>query len=401
MNLSRRRFFFLGSLALPPLAAAKSAPDRPNLLLILADGLPAMALKCYGGADFHTPNIDQLSESGVFLREHFSASPSAGPGRASLLTGRTPMQLGGGESIPSDEFSLARILGAAGYACLAADMGSSDSVTAQTLKFIDDQTSGHPFFLTAGFTDLTPPYDGVAQKYRDLYAKTVFEPFYPIAPPSPAARAGKEMLADPIASLRKAAAAVSALDDRVGAIVAHLRQRQLLDNTVVVFTATCGALFGKHGLWGAGDSSSPVNMFEESVRTPLIFRWPLKLPPQTSRPESIGSCDFLPTICDLTGAALPAKNLPGRSYLPLLLGKPLPAKKPWPKAVFSRLGDTDMCRDSLFKLILRDDGKEPGEFYDLQSDPKEATNGYEDGQFASIRPQLQAEIAKWKKQYSA
>src|ERR1035441_6311192 len=63
MILSRRHFFF-GSLALPSLAAAKSAGDRPNVLLILVDGLPAWMLGCYGGKDVRTPNIDQLSGAG-------------------------------------------------------------------------------------------------------------------------------------------------------------------------------------------------------------------------------------------------------------------------------------------------------------------------------------------------
>ena len=398
MPLSRRHFFF-GSLALAPLAAAKTA-DRPNVLLILVDGLPSGVLGCYGGKEVRTPNIDLIAESGVRLRAHFAASPSAGPGRASLLTGRTPMQLGGGESIPSNEISLARILGNLGYAVLAADTGTSGDVLTQTLKFMDEQSSGRPFFLTAGFSDLVPPYNGVEQKYRDLYSKTVFESSFPTDPPAAGARAGREMLGDLIGSLRKAAAAITALDDRIGAIMARLRQRQMIDGTLVVFTSTCGSLFGRHGLWGSGDSSMPANMYEEAVQTPMILRWPLRLPPATSRPESISALDFVPTLCELTSATLPNRNLCGRSYLALIAGKPLPPKQPWPKAVFSHLQDTDMCRDSLYKLVVRDGGKGPGEFYDLQADPREAANGYADEQYASLRPQLAGEIAKWKQRYS-
>jgi arylsulfatase A-like enzyme len=400
MILSRRHFFF-GSLALAPLAAAKSTGDRPNVLLILVDGLPAWILSCYGGKDVQTPSIDQLAASGVRFRNHFAASPSAGPGRASLLTGRTALQLGGGESIPSDEVSLARILGGLGYACLAADTGASDAVVAQTVKFIDEQTAGRPFFLTAGFTDLVPPYDGVAQKYRDLYAKTPFDSCFPSQPPAASARGGREMLPDLLGSLRKVAAAITALDDRVGSLIARLKQRQLMDDTLIVFTSTSGSLYGRHGLWGSGEASAPVNMYEETVLTPMILRWPVRLPPQTSRPESVSACDFVPTLCELTGAALPSRNLSGRSYLALAMGKPLPPKQPWHNAVFSHLQDTDMVRDSLYKLVLRDGGKGPNEFYDLLTDPREGTNGYGDGQYASIRPSLAAEIAKWKQRFSS
>jgi arylsulfatase A-like enzyme len=400
MKFSRRRFFF-GSLALGPLAAAKNTSDRPNLLLLMVDGLPAWILGCYGGKDVQTPNINQLAQSGVRLRNHFTAAPSAGPGRASLLTGRTPMQLGGGDSIVSEESSLSRILGGLGYASLAADSGSSAAVTAQSLKFLDGQSPGHPFFLAVSFTDLTPPYDGVDQKYYDLYAKATFESSFPSEPAAAGAKSGREMLANLLGSLRKAGAAISALDDRIGSIVARLRQRQLMDDTLIVFTSTGGSLFGRHGLWGSGDSSAPVNMYEEAVLTPMILRWPARLPPQTNRPESIGSLDFVPTVCEIAGVAPPGRNLCGRSYLDVITGKPLPAKKPWPKAVFSHLQDTDMCRDSLFKVVIRGDGKGPNEFYDLQADPREATNGYADGQYASLRPQLAAEIAKWKQRYSS
>jgi arylsulfatase A-like enzyme len=317
------------------------------------------------------------------------------------LTGRTALQLGGGESIPSDEVSLARILGALGYGCLAADTGASDAVAAQTLKFIDEQAAGQPFFLTAGFTDLVPPYEGVGQKYRDLYAQTPFESCFPSEPPASSARSGKEMLPDLLGSLRKVAAAITALDDRVGSLIARLRQRQLLDNTLVVFTSTSGSLYGRHGLWGSGEASQPVNMYEETVLTPMILRWPVRLPPQTSRPESVSACDFVPTLCELTGAAPPNRNLSGRSYLIPAMGKPLPPKQPWRNVVFSHLQDTDMVRDSLFKLVLRDGGKGPNEFYDLQADPREAANGYADGQYASLRPPLAAEIAKWKQRFSS
>lgn len=400
MILSRRHFFF-GSLALPPLAAAKNTGDRPNVLLILVDGLPSWMLGCYGGKEVRTPNIDQLYATGVRFRNHFAASPSAGPGRASLLTGRTAPQLGGGESIPSAEISLAKILGGLGYGCLAADTGASDAVAAQTMKFFDEQAAGQPFFLTAGFTDLLPPYDGVAQKYRDMYAQAQFETCFPSEPPASNARGGKEMLPDLLGSLRKVAAAITALDDRVGSLITRLRQRQLLDNTLIVFTSTSGSLYGRHGLWDSGEASAPVNMYEETVSTPMIWRWPVRLPPQTNRPESVSACDFVPTLCELAGATPPNRNLSGRSYLAVAMGKPLPQKQPWRNVVFSHLQDTDMVRDSRFKLVLRNGGKGPNEFYDLQADPRERINGYDDGQYASIRPALAAEIAKWKQRYSS
>jgi arylsulfatase A-like enzyme len=133
----------------------------------------------------------------------------------------------------------------------------------------------------------------------------------------------------------------------------------------------------------------------------MILRWPVRLPPQTSRPETVSAVDFVPTMCEITGADLPSRNLSGRSYLSVIAGKPLPPKLPWRNVAYSHLQDTDMVRDSLYKLVLRDGGKGPNELYDLLADPREANNGYDDGRFASIRPSLAAEIAKWKQKYSS
>src|SRR5258707_11997848 len=93
MLISRRHFFF-GSLALPALAATKPAGERPNILLIVVDNLPAWVLGAYGNQVIRTPNIDRLAQTGVRFLHHFASAPDPGPGFASLLTGRTPMQLG-------------------------------------------------------------------------------------------------------------------------------------------------------------------------------------------------------------------------------------------------------------------------------------------------------------------
>jgi arylsulfatase A-like enzyme len=227
------------------------------------------------------------------------------------------------------------------------------------------------------------------------------ESFFPSDPPAASAIFGKEMLGDPLGSLRQAAAAITSMDEQVGALIARLTRKSLLDSTLVVFTSPGGSLLSRHGLWGSGDSSNPPNMYEEAVATPMIWRWPSRIPPQTTRTESVSSVDLLPSIAELTAAPLPGGNLSGRSYLAPATGTPLPAKQPWRNVVFSHLRGTDMVRDSRYKLVLRNGGQGPNEFYDLQADPREKTNGYEDGQFSSIRPALAAEIEKWKMRYSS
>jgi arylsulfatase A-like enzyme len=400
MLLSRRRFFF-GGLALPTLTrAAKPAGERPDVVLILVDGLPAWVLGCYGGRDIRTPNIDLLAQTGARFQRHCTAAPAAEPGRASLLAGGTGMQVGTAPSADPAGSRLAAMLGGLGYACHATAAGSGEAVVADAAGFLDRQPAGQPFFLIAGFSDLRPPYSGISEKYAAAYAGAKLESFFPSDPPAANATAGKEMLADPLGSLRQAAAAIAAVDAQVGALISKLAAKGLLDNTLALFTSPGGSLLTRHGLWGSGDSSDPVNMYEEAVTTPMIWRWPARIPPQTMRTELVSSVDLLPAIAELTAAPLTG-NLSGRSCLPLVTGKALPKNQPWRNVVFSHLQRTDMVRDSRYKLVLRNFGQGPNEFYDLVEDPREQTNGYEDGRFNSIKPALADEIEKWKMKYSS
>ena len=115
MLVSRRTFFF-GSLALPALAAKKKpAALRPGILLILVDELPAFMLGAYGNKQVRTPNLDLLANMGMRFVNHFACAPAPVAGRNTLLTGRTPMQLGEAGALSAADVPLARILTAAGY----------------------------------------------------------------------------------------------------------------------------------------------------------------------------------------------------------------------------------------------------------------------------------------------
>lgn len=391
MRVSRRTFCF-GSVAVPLYAADKNGPARPDVLLLMADGLPAWVLGCYGNREIRTPNLDRLAQMGTRFLNHLVCTPAPEPSRATLLTGRTPMQLGSA-GVSAAGATLEKLLGAAGYACKSGEGPDAASV-------LDNVSPGSPLFLTIRFRALQPPYEGVAGKYRDEYAQTRFDTVNPERA-APNARSGKEMLADPIAGLRRFAAAASALDDDVQRVLARLSERKLSDNTLVVFTSTCGSLLSHHGLWDAGDASEPVNMFEESVATPLFWTWPGHVPAQAVRPEVVGSYDLLPSLCDALSIAPPSGNLCGRSYLALATGKPLPRKQPWKTTVFGNYRNTDMARDKKYKLVVRDGGNGPGELYDLSADRAEKSNQYDNPQFLTVRNSLGAQLADWKKRYSS
>jgi arylsulfatase A-like enzyme len=384
MNLSRRDLLF-GSLALPAFAGSQPAGEKPNVLLLLVEGLPAWLLSCYGNTEVQAPNTFRLSQMSTRFLNHFACAPVADAARASLLTGRTTMQLKAGA-----DATLAKLLGGIGYAC-GATTSAEDAVA-----FVDAQSAGKPFFLNAGFAPFaTLPADAgqYAQAKMDNFARE---------PMAKNATQGKEMLgAGLLQNQRRIAAATTALDAAIGTVLTKLAQKKLQEGTLIILTSPCGSLFGRHGLWGAGEASDPVNMYEEVIATPLLVSWLGRVVPGAIRPEVVSAYDLVPTICDITPAPLPDQNLCGRSYLALAAGKPLPKKQPWRTTVFAQYGDAGMARSDRYKLILRADGKSPGELYDDRVDGLERVNQYDNPQFLTVKTDLSAQLAKWKKAYSA
>jgi arylsulfatase A-like enzyme len=380
--LLSRRHILLGSLALPAVAAKKIGPERPNVLLLIADNVPQWVLGAFGNKEIRTPHLDRLAQTGSRFHAHMASAPAAAPSRGSLLTGLAP-----GKTGPAID----TVMTPAGYTCNP----GIDSAAAG--RVIDGAVAGKPFFAIVNLSSPRAPYDGVAQKYLDLYAQTKFDTFNP-DPPAPNARAGKEMLADTIGSLRKYAAAVTAMDDEIQGMLSKITQRKLVDDTLVIFTSTCGALLSHHGLWDAGEGSDPVNMYEESVSTPMIWCWPGRVPSQGVRPEIVSGYDLVPTLCDLLSVERPAGNLCGRSYALLATGKPLPKKQRWLGAVYAQLQNTRMARDERYKLVEREGAA--GELYDLVADPTERANQYENGQYLTVKAKLSGELTAWKQKYS-
>jgi arylsulfatase A-like enzyme len=417
VSMSSRREFLLGGIAAPALAQKKPAASPPNLVLILADELGSWMLGCYGNREIRTPNLDRLAQTGARFAAGFVCAPAAAAGRASFLTGQAPRQPGGdGPPAPSGEVMLSDILAQAGYNCGYAgnwDLGGGgqanhfsfwetsagappDAVTGHACRFVEQQ-GAKPFFLAVAHTT---PSGAPGPKFEALYEQVKFDSVG-YEPAAPTAARNQDKLRNTLASIRRAAAAVTALDSQVPPLLECLRQRGVLDNTVIVFTSVCGALLGRHGLWGGGLASNPANLYDETIAVPMIWSWPARIPPASLRPELVSSYDFLPTVCDLMDAPLPNRNLCGRSYLLPAMSRPLPKKQPWRSLVFARLGETGMARDNRFKLVLRNNGTGPNELYDIAADPREKVNQYDNPRFVSVRDRLAPELAAWQKKYSS
>src|SRR5215813_13479456 len=171
--LSTRRYFLYGALAAPVFAQKKkAAPERPNIILILADGLGDWMLGCYGNKEIRTPNVDRLAATGMRFLNCLCCAPVSAAARATLFTGRVPRQTGVGEGAPPASFvneaMISDVLAGAGYRCgyigewhLGGDeraqhgfqtweiiASGAEPVTAKAGGFLEQQSSGKPFFLT-------------------------------------------------------------------------------------------------------------------------------------------------------------------------------------------------------------------------------------------------------------
>lgn len=341
-------------------------------------------LGVYGNQEIRTPNIDLLARSGMRFLAHSAVSPER-PGGAALLTGRPPAR-----QSPQDP-SLLTLLSARGFE-------RRQAAHAEALAFLETQKPGQPFFLAVDYPPPAPPYGGLSEKQYAEYANVSFDSAG-WEPAAADAAENKELLREIIPSLRRCAACVTALDAQIGALIQRIEQKGLRDQALIVFTSSAGALLGRHGLWGGVSASDPPNLYEEVVATPMIWSWRGAIGVESARPEVVDEYDFLPSLCELTGAAAP-QGLPGRSYLRAVFNEPYPKKEPWRNLAFSSASGVEMVRDARYKLVLRDQGKGPGDLFDLRADPREKVNQYENPRFVTLRDRLAAEIESWRKRFA-
>jgi choline-sulfatase len=459
--MTSRREFLLGAAAAAPMLAEKKAPPKPpNIVLVIADDLPAWMLGCYGNKEIRTPNIDRLAQTGARLANNFVCTPIGSASRATLFTGRTPMQHGiqdflteqpiakppqgqaappasfaqevmisdvlagqgfncgysgkwhiGNDAEPQHKFSYWYTLGrpARGYRDPHMSLNGkpvdekgylADLITQRACEFIGQQSASQPFFLTVSHLNPHTPYEGHPQKYYDMYANTKFDSV-DYQPAAPNALREKDMLKDTLGNIRRAAAATTALDDQIPPLLECLRKRGVLDNTLIVFTGDNGFLLGRHGLWSKGLASDPINMYDEVMAVPMLWAWPSRIAPGSVRPEMVSYYDVMPTLCEVAGATAPDRNLCGRSYYPLLTRQPLPKKRPWPSTVYGYFRNTEMARDNRHKVVVRNNGEGPNELYDIIGDRRERVNQYENPAFVTVRDRLSGQLSGWKKRYSA
>jgi arylsulfatase A-like enzyme len=183
---------------------------------------------------------------------------------------------------------------------------------------------------------------------------------------------------------------VKCIDDNVGRMLAALRERKLLDRTVIVFTADHGDLCGEHGRLNKGVP------YEGSARIPFIVYAPGRIPPGTVVDEALTCVDFLPSILSLL--EVPADyQVQGRDASQLLMGN---SSGEWTDIAFMRSTGTNgwLCAvTDRYKLVYAPG--EPPWLFDLQNDPDELENVADREQNRSIVTDLTRHLVQYCQQY--
>ncbi len=187
---------------------------------------------------------------------------------------------------------------------------------------------------------------------------------------------------------------VKAIDDSVGRLLKYLDDEGLAENTIVIYTSDQGFYLGEHGWF------DKRWIFEESLRSPLLVRWPGVTKPGSTSARLVSNIDFAETFLELAGLPIP-EDMQGRSLVPLLKGLDPPDWRksfyyeyyeyPQPHHVRPHHGVVTE-RHKLVHFTASD--ADYWELFDLKSDPKEMRNAIDEPANAGVVAELKTELAR-------
>jgi len=384
-------------------------PNRPNVILFVTDDHAPWTFPCYGNSEVRAPVFDKMVRDGALFRNAFTPTPVCSPARACILTGLTSSQHGVHDFIhmldPECEerdwldgcVTLAELLQREGYRCglsgkwhlgqsmqtprgyewsrinvkgphigetsfaidgelLVREGNKTEMITDYAIEFLEAQSNDQPFFLHVGYLATHSPY--LNQADEDLIASYEDATFKDVEMGEPHPLSWNEGFAeDAVATDEEARirhmsqyAAVTDIDQNIGRILDTLEALGQMDNTVVIYTSDHGLSLGQHGFWGKGNGTRPLNMYDVSIRVPLIV-YGAGIPGGVEVEGCVDHFDTFQTICELCGVELDLEvRYPGQSYLPLVLGEQV---EDWDDARYGEYGDLRMIRTLHYKLVRR------------------------------------------------
>jgi arylsulfatase A-like enzyme len=319
---------------LPAAPLALQAKDpTPNILFILSDDHSYPYLSIYGADWMSTPTLDQFAREGMLFERAFTAAPQCVPSRTALMTGRSPVAARMGRfssPLAPDIITAPEVLRTRGYYTGVCGryfhldgVVQPEAVTAQAYekhnmrtwknrvdfldissqgptpqlfdKFLTGRPKDRPWFFWINYNDPHHPWDRDAGHVDP--AKIKLPPHLPDLP------GVRDDLARYCGEIERA-------DRSFAAAIEVLRKHNAEADTLVIFMGDNGMAF-PHG---------KGSLYDPGLNVPLMARWPGHIKPGRSRALISGE-DVAATFMDIGGASLPT-GVSGRSFYPLLLGKP-------------------------------------------------------------------------------
>jgi arylsulfatase A-like enzyme len=412
----------------------KSAPAKPNILLIVADDLGWSDVGWHGGFS-KTPVMDNLVRTGVELDQHY-VQPVCTPTRTALLSGRYPGRFGPQALAPSNLRAMPL-----GTVTLASALRTQGYYTCQAGKWhlgAKSEWGPNAYGFDHSYGTLTGAADPWTHKYRkgpyedtwhrdgkffdeegnatELIAaeavrrikeqKTpwlMYVPFHAVHTPVDAPAEyqklydGVKFHDDPAKqnSRLRMAAMVSQLDAKIGQMVEALVETKQRDNTLIIFTSDNGGIESLTNAYVGKVPDSPLNsendplragkntLYEGGTRVAAFANWPGKLAPQKFT-TPMHAVDWLPTIASLAGY-VPEQDLKwdGINQWGALTGQ---AKSSTPRTIYIAMRKGHSLRQGDWKLIVTGQGVE--QLFNIAADP------YEKKDLVKEQPERVAELKK-------
>ncbi|BCW98096.1 MAG: sulfatase [Armatimonadota bacterium] len=458
-RISRRMVLqWMGAAGVAALAGGgtQARHRSPNILFIMADDHAAHALGCYGGRLIRTPAMDRLAREGVLFSNAFVTNSLCAPSRATILTGKYSHTHGVRDNFTdfdTSQWTFPRALRAAGYRTAVVgkwhlrsdpadfdywnippgqgayvnpyliEMGQRKRLAGYVTDIITDiaihkmrEWKNGPFCLLlhhkAPHRNWQP-----APRHTSLFARAdlplpeTFDDDYSsrtssaaqadmriadmpdYAGDAPATLSGRERkVYNYQRFIKDYLRTIAAVDESIGRVLQFLDASGLAENTLVVYTSDNGFFLGDHGWY------DKRFMYEQSLRVPLIVRFPGVAQPGTRCGAFVLNTDLAPTLLDAAGLR-PPDDLHGRSFIPLLRGQ---QPVDWRTLMYyhyyeypqsHRVRPHRGVRTGRYKLIHFYTVDE-WEMYDLQRDPNELHNIYGGPRYAYTQKALMAEMER-------
>ncbi|MEX2176347.1 MAG: sulfatase-like hydrolase/transferase [Pirellulaceae bacterium] len=413
---------------LAPVETPAQAADeraRPHVVFLFTDDQRADTIGALGHPHMQTPHLDQLAKAGIVFRNAYCLGGNSGavclPSRNMLLSGRTYFRWEGPQA-PATDATFPAAMKAAGYETYHHGKRGNTALHIQAqfdhnqylmdqqerssgepgkvivdraIEFLAGRQSEQPLFMYLAFGN---PHDPrlAAEKYMARYERDKlplpkdFKPLHPFDNGDQFTRdellAGFPRTEDEVRRhWHDYCAVITALDGHIGRLLAALKEHEMFENTLFVFSSDQGLAMGSHGLMGK------QNLYNAGMQVPLIVSGPGIRAGETRALAYVH--DIFPTVCDLAGVAIP-EGLDGRSQRPVINGNSEGVRD----SLFFAYRDVQRgIRDERYKL-LRYPQVNVTQLFDLQADPHELNNLAGEAAQAERIESLTARLRAWQKE---